>query len=229
MTQAQYEQTRRSFLLDIYENPEDLSPRLIFADWLDEQERPDDSLCGEFIRESIRNDWGEAKFAPQWVSSGLVYPYWEGNEKGPPSKYASAVRRLNFGFPGYLQSWPEWIPKQSILVVHNGFIETVGVASPYWVETGKLTVRNAPVKRVMLGDVRPIQHKVRILELNKDETWWRFTRFADQARRTIPDEIFSKLRNYKTALLDFDPSFLYGTEEDAEKALSDACLLYARG
>lgn len=85
---------RKAFELAILANPGDMTPRLVFADWLDEQGTPEDSRLAAFIRgpviERHRYTKGVKRGQWQWLhdgnGAGLAV------DRGVPKRFEDLVR-----------------------------------------------------------------------------------------------------------------------------------------
>lgn len=118
-----------AFLQDILAHPDDDAPRLIFADWLEEQGDANSTARAEFIR----------------IQCALAA------KKLPEQQRAELVRREK----QFLDEWDgEWVRPIRRLVhsweFHRGFIHYVGIsAGKFLAHTGRL-FRRAPIQHLSL-------------------------------------------------------------------------------
>lgn len=119
-----------AFLRDILAHPEDDAPRLIFADWLEEQGDAAGVARAEFIR----------------VQCALA-----GSEL-PPQRRAELSRRES----QLLEQWDkEWVRPIRRLVrnwqFHRGFIDEVGMLARTFLKYAGRLFRRAPIQHLHLG------------------------------------------------------------------------------
>jgi hypothetical protein len=99
----------------------------------------------------------------------------------------------------------------------RGFVESVVCTAQAWLAYGREMVKAAPLREVRLSDKKPW----RILD---DRFSWLQD---DDNPAGIPPTLFAFLKG-DGCLPDRDGSCFYATEQAALKAMSDACLRYAR-
>jgi uncharacterized protein (TIGR02996 family) len=119
----------QAFLEAILERPDDDTPRLIFADWLEERGDPSSAARAEFIR-------------VQCILAG---------ERLPPRRQAELTRREQ----QILNDWDEeWVRPLHRLVknweFHRGFIHYVGLSMEKFLTHAGRLFRRAPVRHLRL-------------------------------------------------------------------------------
>jgi uncharacterized protein (TIGR02996 family) len=122
-----------ALLHDIIEHPEDDTPRLVYADWLEEQGDPMGAVRAEFIRVQCRL----AQLAP--VGKG---------EKRP--EVLALQRREHELFAGRRADWVKSLPAcfRGRAGFCRGFVEHVWGTGLMLLEYGEKLVRRAPIRRV---------------------------------------------------------------------------------
>lgn len=155
----------RPFVEAVCAAPADMVPRIVFADWLDEQGDP----RGEFLRDSIaieqaieRLGWGFA-FA-NWRS---VLPYV--SEDPDLHEAIDRVQRMPRPTHGEL---PEAL--RSSIVRHRyagGFIENVGISSRRLFERGDALRRIVPLRGILAGEMPRSMGGLDLME--HDRSTWR--------------------------------------------------------
>lgn len=150
-----------AFLQSIIEAPEDDAPRLIFADWLDDNDQPERA---EFIRLQI----GRHALQP-----------------ADPS-YRAALRRENVLL---MKNEVAWLGPLAMLAsrcrFHRGFVEEVSLGAEQFLLNGDELFRQAPIRRVQLRNTGALPRileeqaslqdrlaklfaQIRVLDLNRD-------------------------------------------------------------
>jgi uncharacterized protein (TIGR02996 family) len=118
-----------AFLQDILAHPDDDSPRLIFADWLEEQGDVESVARAEFIRVQCALAAGqllEAQRATLQRREQQLLSTWE-------DKWVRPIRRLvrNWGF-------------------HRGFIDNIAMLADKFFTNGSRVFRRAPIQHLCL-------------------------------------------------------------------------------
>lgn len=146
--------TEDAFRQDIRDNPDDDAPRLIFADWLEEQGRRERA---EFIRvqcELARLDEGDDRYWPLRVREQLLL--W-GHGKG----WAAPLRHLVRGY-----------------TFRRGFVDRVSLSAAQFLERGEQLFQREPVTEARLTDgsgliaalaASPLMGRLRGLDLRHTE------------------------------------------------------------
>ncbi|HTU93106.1 MAG TPA: TIGR02996 domain-containing protein [Gemmataceae bacterium] len=120
-----------AFLQDILAHPDDDAPRLIFADWLEEQGDPNSIARAEFIRIQCALAGGQL----------------------PEQRRTELVRREN----QILNEWDEeWVRPIRRLVknweFHRGFIHYIGMSADKFLSRASQLFRHAPIQHLRLTD-----------------------------------------------------------------------------
>jgi uncharacterized protein (TIGR02996 family) len=127
-----------AFLEDIALHPNDDTPRLIYADWLEDRAEPDDADRAEFIRVQI-----ELANLPD----------------GQPRRRAELTRREQALLRAHVSAWwgelPEWARQQSVLGAANsfrrGFVVEVTARARDFVRGAGDLLRRFPVQSLQLS------------------------------------------------------------------------------
>ena len=126
-----------AFLADILAHPDDDTPRLIYADWLDGHGEPERA---EFIRVQC-----------------AIARICDGNRKGRPEGDACRLDELIGREAALMTSvWSgDWLaPAEkawlSDSVIRRGFIESLSLPAEDWVRHGDALVQAAPIREVRL-------------------------------------------------------------------------------
>jgi len=253
--------TRDAILRDILANPTDDTPRLIYADWLEDHEGEAGALYADFIRVQI----GRALLSCEWeAKDGAACPQY--NAKRPAYRTQvwcpSCARdqqvqkrerdileplwpRLPELIPGWYSidwgSHPEWEPlvvfadakrrplddafppgTQTIHVVYRrGFPHTVNLPLDLWMRHGRAIVVAHPIDRVELTDKRPSP-------TNPIDFWgwYRWEESSNFDPDDLPPDLWSLVPCVQE---DDDENFKwFDSEQDANAALSTACLAFVR-
>jgi uncharacterized protein (TIGR02996 family) len=205
------------FLQDIIEHPEDDTPRLIYADWLEDHGDPDRAT---FIR--IQCELA----APPW-RVGRVYDH--------PAWLRLHARERELLEPGGLRHLPgpfwraggnhgwTYLDAEGARVgvecqFRRGFVAEVTLPCAEWMRHGPALVRAVPLERVTLSDCRPAEHE-------RYFAWYRCSLAG------IPEHVPAALYDLLTGGV---PSIPQGTMSEYRSAaearddLSRACLKWAR-
>jgi uncharacterized protein (TIGR02996 family) len=133
--------TERAFLRSIAATPDDDAPRLIYADWLDENDRSDH---GTLIRRMVA------------MPSYIVY--WSRRWKRPKHIHADS-RRIIRGLLGRLgplcsNEWGPW-PEVEQVVMRRGFVEAVTIRSTDFLRLAIEFFPFHPIQDVVMWDIPP--------------------------------------------------------------------------
>ncbi len=152
--------TADAFLADIVAHPDDDAPRLIYADYLDDQGQPERA---EFIRVQC----ALARWPCECDDVERVY------HDECRCKEKAELQRREQGLNAYLSEWSAALPGvlcgggPNLVVKYGadgrgidyhfrrGFVERVSCPCAAWLEHGQAVVRQQPVQRVELSDRRP--------------------------------------------------------------------------
>ena len=124
--------TEVAFLRAICENPDDDTPRLVFADWLTEQGGPVNVIWAAGIRAQI------------WLARGINDPAHLRQAEGFLSRYAQKQVRARLGITSYVTAD----------ACERGFPTTIG---GYWINVSSVWPRIAyrvPIKRLNVFDAQ---------------------------------------------------------------------------
>jgi uncharacterized protein (TIGR02996 family) len=144
----------------IIENPDDIAPRLVFADWLDENGKPE---WATLIRDMIYSRWVEW---PRGLSR--LFP-------GLPRK---SIILTDAPFGG-----PKGLMGQSV-IVRNGFIEGVYLTPARWWWRGPALARGNPIRHVHLTRVRPFY--VQAEDSDTGTPYWFWDQLPDEVAHLVP-------------------------------------------
>ena len=203
-----------AFLADILEHPDDDTPRLVYADWLEENGDTDDALRAEFIRVQVKlarspDEHLRLRERELWEmsdSDGWLIP--------DPVAPQSAHICLETETMALAETIGDAL---SVLVFRRGFVERVRFPLAAWLEYGPALVASHPIQRVELNDRRPIK-----VWLTRLPYWcWSASQFPAQLGNHLP---CIDGRNAHGHWYDC----YYTTEAEALDAASVACLAYAR-
>lgn len=235
----------RAFLTDIITHPADDTPRLIYADWLTDQGQ---EIRAEFIRRQIalartgltncptpkrarrldvRLRCGSCQFCKAMIAAeemsveckdvadmkcvDYAYTLTDGNTK-QTLRNVDYNRDSSVGDP-FFHIW-------------RGFVRVVYCTHSTWLQHGRTIAQFHPVEEVYLTDRRPA-HSV------ENEHYWEDDEHFEQGESWgIPHRILSCLKDEvrrASRCPDYNSDqYLYPTREAAVKALSAACLEWAR-
>lgn len=225
---------------EILENPDDDTSRLIYADWLEEEggqpERAEFIRVqvaltrGNFSCDQFMHSCGETLTLEQLAKLGCAKckPYatltlrerelWE-------TATATGGWMIHPQFPPKVDDWlHHLIPQNSLsesktvsmCVWRRGFPHTIRLPHDEFLQHGKAICPQHPIQRVELSDKRP------------DEAWW-WWRDGEGHYANNPAYICSAIFNCfnRPAILAMS-GVEFDSPEQANDAISDACLLFAR-
>lgn len=215
--------TERGLLDHILEEPEDDFPRLVYADWLQDNGQPE---RGAFIHAHIAWERSGPKTAlntrkkrqsrtRMWQNLQDLYMtcppppgFTHVHDYGHPYRL-SALHSASCGWNFFLE-------------MGRGFVQRVSCRLLDWMKFGKVLTWH-PIEKIEATDVNP--------EPGPDGLFWWYTiqigASLGGSGNRLPGEVFDRLpRNDSRESLGFFRG--YKTREAAERALSDACLAWAR-
>jgi uncharacterized protein (TIGR02996 family) len=199
--------TATGLLAAILDAPEEDTPRLIYADWLDEHGDP---ARAEFVRVQCALAGGclschcdapgaTCRLCPlRRRERELV------KQHGWSWDHAMHATGCFFAFP-----WPPPIEYR------RGFVESVTCTATDWLAHGPAVIACQPVTRVTLSDKVPI-------DFNRGVAWYR--RYSGYSRSDLPPELFAHLPGEPEPI----PYVWYPDEGEARSDLSAACIRYAK-
>lgn len=137
---------RQGLLRDILENPDDDTPRLAYADWLQEfGPRPIDHLHGQFIAAQVR----------QYQVHGSQEPC--GKVNCGCRGWAREARECCHGESEWLKEpdgrLPDWAHRPRVL--ERGFYACIQLSSHEWLSWSQHLMRRQPLTALHLYDDRP--------------------------------------------------------------------------
>ncbi len=199
-----------AFLADILARPGDDTPRLVFADWLEEY--GGDPERAEFIRVQC---W-LVPYAGQAEMKAAI-------DCGDPRRYYAAVARERelLRFHG-----TQWADTPADVFFSRGFVSRAACSCKDWLRHGPALVRSHPLERVEISDRKP-------LVVGGQASWLRSVR-ARTPRSSMPTNVACVLPYHLFDLLPAPPFSdcpdvsTWHTAGDANDALSTACLRLAR-
>ena len=229
------------FLADIIANPDDDTPRLIFADWLEERGGRENTARAEFIRVQCRLPVVVSSLDPahHFVSSQAKVcrsPKCEPcrlrrREKALLKKWLCEWNREFYGVIAEAEVAEALATGKSLrrdyrspplaCEFRRGFVDSVSMALEDWHRHGLRLVRQSPLRSVRISDREPWV----ALHGGEDASWWCEATVGD-GPGALPLWIFSQLQG--GYLDDIEEFREYDTSEDAHVALSSACLRLAR-
>jgi uncharacterized protein (TIGR02996 family) len=202
----------------ILDNPADNNTRLMFADWLDEQNQNDASAWARFIRLQIERSLTKNRTEQQVLmrreerlvraSNWVKWTFLRGIDGLNALVYYSEVSQDPTG----LSSEDSMICKFS-----RGFLTSVHVRLNDWLRWGPQIVRRAPIEQVTLADKEPS----RIIHMAPYQSpkfmWYRGLEANLLGRDELPYCIIDRMAGT-----------IYSHLEDSNKAVSRALIEYAK-
>lgn len=223
---------RAAFMRTICENPHDDTPRLIFADWLEEQGDLESLARAEFIRAQI-----EISRLPSFhYDSGYAVCERCGHDiindsfvRECTGKGCSLFRRASDSSWNYRDKWSGSIRRASHRhEFRRGFVAIIPANLNEWLSGEKNIVLEHPIERVVITDKKPLQ--CNWVPDNQDITY-RF--FEDNLPPRIGTGMIASVYVPANRL----PSFLFAwnpklrshfiSESDAMEELSKTCISIA--
>lgn len=212
---------QRLCLRAISDNPADDSLRLLYADACEEA---GDDARAEFTRVQVELAVGGWSCGEFMYSCGELWGGVDGMEQygcGKCRRWAALTRRerelldndfCRFGvrIPGFTSE------------MRRGFVESLGCTCADWLAHGPKVVACQPVTRVELGDRKPVRS-------GYGWAWWN----SDWTQADDPDDLderlFDALDGFGLCDPDDDKAWkAYVAEQEANNALSRACIAWAR-
>jgi uncharacterized protein (TIGR02996 family) len=220
--------TGSGLLRAVVADPADDTPRLVYADWLDEHDQPGRAALirvqVELARVVASGDvrkWGTARRRFDELRSQ------EAALLGPPGPPGAQPGRQWVLPPGLNDAWPrgvggwEW---------HRGFPERWWCPLHLWTKFGRTIAVQTPVRQVIVTDRTPAV--MGPTPATADRAWHRTddSRWADPPPDPsfIPVELFDLLPDDPFDLELLGVTRRYPTADAAHAALSEACVEWAR-
>ncbi len=224
-----------SFLQDISAHPEDDTPRLIYADWLEDN---GDAQRAEFIRVQVELAQSEPCVLPEWAESSAP----------TDCPHCTLVRRERELLDENQLAW-DVIDPSGLWAVFNptgqsftgmapwsweyrrGFVHKVWCTLPAWLDHGPKIVALHPVEVVVATD-RKARHETSA-HTPVGHMWCWYSWFQDEEMddEDLPEYLW-KLLSGAMHSEPVPPGYLwwkrYSDAQQADKALSDALLVWAK-
>lgn len=206
-----------AFMKDIRENPGDDAPRLVYADWLEDNGDPE---YAEFIRDQIAGRDAFGLFTRLWgrVWSRSAPPSWRFCGYGVDHEGGESYARFA-ATPGAIES--------AFLVWRRGFVAEVRCRLGVWLEHGPALAGLHPLEAVRLTDRAPRRrygHDAGATPSPRGTYGW----YAGATSGGAPDDIPLDLwRALDRSFFQFGSWKLYRAEREAQDALSRALLKLA--
>jgi uncharacterized protein (TIGR02996 family) len=200
--------TRDALLRKIIDHPDDDLPRLVFADWCDDQRQ---ARRAEFIRRQV---------AGTLVTVGLSWLV--------ELEHALGCQPHECQFSATPGEAAVTTPAGLRLTFRRGFVDSVRCPLGDWLAHGPRVVREHPVRGVWVTDREPIQHNVVTTE--DQWAWWRY----DYERGDVENQ-FHPPSNVPVDLFGLIPGRardgdhkMFASRDAALAAISKACLAWAK-
>lgn len=201
-------------LRSILESPEDDAPRLVAADWLDEQGDTRSTQHAALIRGMVADKIAPARFrvikgrrtgSLYWECYSLIgSDRWPGDTSSPDGcNWANAMRDV-LGDPWWKPDDNSWVE------FRRGFPSAVILPTASFLEHAATLFVAAPIEAVTLSDKEPYRAERRF--------WWSLSLVNE--RDSIPEEL---LDHHEPG--DAGP---HPTVELASKTMSNLCVRYGR-
>lgn len=216
---------RAGLLADILANPEDDTPRLIYADWLEDGGEP---AKAEFIRVQVEM----ATFLATLDNKHMFNRRWQQLSRCQQALEAEighdlgkeVATALNLPFPEDSLFTACEGDKRDVISWkwRRGFVESVKLPLTYWLNRGPALVRLQPLTRVEISDRRPFP-------VANSWRWFSSNAFteASVAAHTLPAALHACLQQVVPKL--FGSVYTaYPAQQVAVDTLSAACLAWAR-
>ncbi len=241
-----------AFLADIIANPADDTPRLIFADWLEDNGEPERA---EFIRCQVELAKGNG-CDPRPLHNkpcrrcSMIARERELLVRHREEWFRLLSRRPGLGKKHPLRWWPvasngeERLDRGSDCPVlseaieaspRRGFLAEIECSCADWMRWGPAIVREAPIENVRLADKEPTQYDRRDGGAGRPDryqsaTFWRwFEQGADEPPQydLLPAPLWKVIHRHPDTN-DYDGFWEFATKQIALTALSIGCRRWAR-
>ena len=220
----------RAFVRDICEHPGDDTPRLVFADWLDEHGQEERA---EFIRVQCELATPRLPYSPWCKRCGRVFEQCSCSDKSihpPEMQRLYALRRREQELESAPRAlWTRWCAPLTDLgpdvawTVRRGFVAEVRCPLDVWLRSGPGVVTSQPVTGVGLTDREPLR-----LEFTPEWAWMPV--FTPYSLGQVPWGLanFLGAGGCRTRLAGMLLFYTAPSREGAVAALSYACVAWAR-
>lgn len=217
----------QSFLRDVCENPGDDTPRLIYADWIEDNGDPDQA---EFIRGQIRLmeiDRTPLDKRPAALHRERTWLYDRGVALLNKQSRINGLNNAQL-WAGPLIDLEKRDGKWDSVGFERGFISAVRCGWEGWMRHGYLVSRVCPITEVSVVDRHPIQFSSQG-SMIEYYSWRRhmpsepIIPAIGTSTYVLPDELFSCLSAFKGTM--------YAEYDSANAAMTDlsgACVRYAQ-
>lgn len=232
-----------AFFADILAHPEDDTPRLVYADWLEDNGQPERA---EFIRIQIelerrrRGPLGPVPEDSPWLQRDTKYHFLRRRERELLDAHRGEWFQLLGRRPGFGENLPlRWWPERTIAGANSlarlgtpilyacaegeprrGFVGSVTLCWEDFMVHAEALFRAAPITEVGLTDREPMSHVDR-----KQFGWWNGILGWRKDRDDLPKEIFACLPEVSAGR----HRRWWDSRSAALAALSLACVAYGRG
>lgn len=226
-----------TLLKAVINNPNDITYRLVYADYLEEEGNP----YGEFIRVQCELYELETSKVPlhkgfEPVGNNIVFapkaktnPLWVARERRKRelrSRQKELFETLSI-FEG-CNRFVKLLLEDGVgltITYRQGFIEKISCSLESWDRVGSVLVRKFPLTEVVLSDKKPFSSSY-----HSYGWYWlgyvgNMKDYPDCLSVYLWDRLSGGTRVYDC---EADRARRYETEDDAMKGLSQACLAYAR-
>lgn len=204
---------REQFVRAICDDPEDLTPRLVYADWLDENGDPSQA---EFIRVQI--EMGKMTACHRGPTELYGYPLRFDGQADCECDWHKLWKRSEALHPRRDPGFPFFHSFYS-----NGFVEAVITSMATWLLHSQAFVRQNPVRRVAFRDMFPQKRELRAVQITGNFCAWERQEYFDTPH-SVAEPIWSYLRPEGPEVR----LSIYDTSKKALSALSEACVRWAR-
>lgn len=217
-----------ALLASVLAHPEDDAPRLVYADWCDENGQPERA---EFIRVQIAlSRMAKPSSADRKLATERLAAMHKGQPvKGRPGGRATLLAREAYLLDRHRAQWePRGKPRLGC-VWGKGFIREAGGELLAWLAHGRLLVTRQPVVRVEVTDRRPSAGHWELLGGDDVWAWFRAGHQTEAGGSdSLPPAVFDAMPG---AAADGPPLWVKGYESPAEamSALSAGLLAWAKG
>jgi uncharacterized protein (TIGR02996 family) len=202
------DQTKQALLMTIRAKPEDNAPRLIFADWLEENGEEERA---KLVREHLLHPRRDPHF-------GTLIWRLLGDELGELCTFRRGEKR-HFGHQG---TATVLVGNQFSLVrviLERGFVSEIRTNLSTFFAICRGIVQNHPVYKWSISGPSP-------LNTSRDSRWFCVSEGQVDSPHGLPLELYCLLDGYKETENTSEYA-IYDSQKDANSALERACLRYS--